>query len=91
VKGELIMSTIVEIRALLKQHGKLPVDVATLDDDADLYAAGLTSFASVQLMLALEERFDVEFPDSLLNRTSFASIGAIAKAVESILPEEQVA
>ncbi len=85
------MSTIVEIRALLKQHGKLPVDVATLDDDADLYAAGLTSFASVQLMLALEERFDVEFPDSLLNRTSFASIGAIAKAVESILPEEQVA
>ena len=41
------------------------------DVSADLYAAGLRSFASVQLMLALEEAFEVEFPESLLNRQSF--------------------
>jgi acyl carrier protein len=69
------------IRELLARHGGLPVDVETLDDEADLYRAGLTSFASVQLMLGLEEAFDIEFPDALLNRATFASISAMQRAV----------
>ena len=56
------MSSTEAIREILASHGKLPVDVASLADDADLYAAGLSSFASVQLMLAIEDRFDIEFP-----------------------------
>ena len=39
------------IRDVLAKFGQLPVSVDTLADDADLYAAGLSSFASVQLML----------------------------------------
>jgi len=79
------------IRALLAKSGGLPVAVETLDDDADLYAAGLSSFASVQLMLGLEEAFDIEFPDHLLNRKSFASIGAIERTVTTILDGRKVA
>jgi acyl carrier protein len=79
------------IRNLLKKHAGLPVNVDDLTDGADLYAAGLSSFASVQLMLALEENFDIEFPDSLLNRKSFQSIEAIARAVGSILQDRKVA
>ncbi|ADZ72342.1 acyl carrier protein [Polymorphum gilvum] len=79
------------IRELLARHGALPVGVDSLADEADLYEAGLTSFASVQLMLALEEAFDIEFPDSLLNRKSFSSIAAISAAVASLRPEQQVA
>ena len=66
------------IRELIADHGRLPVPVATLGNGQDLYAAGLTSFAAVQLMLAIEERFDVEFPDTMLNRRSFGSVDAIA-------------
>ena len=66
------------IRTLIADHGRLPVPVSSLSDSQDLYAAGLTSFAAVQLMLAIEERFDVEFPDTMLNRRSFASVEAIA-------------
>ena len=80
-----------KIRELLKKHGGLPVDVDGLADNADLYAAGLSSFASVQLMLALEESFDVEFPDSLLNRKSFGSIEAIERTVASITDKREVA
>lgn len=69
------------IRSILKQHAKLPVDAMTLADDADLYAAGLSSFATVQLMLALEDEFNVELPDRLLNRRSFESIAAIAGVI----------
>ncbi len=66
------------IRELIADHGRLPVGVDRLRDGDDLYAAGLTSFAAVQLMLAIEDRFDVEFPESMLNRRSFSSVDAIA-------------
>ncbi|MFN7008898.1 MAG: acyl carrier protein [Allorhizobium sp.] len=79
------------IRTLLAKLGGLPVSVDTVADDADLYAAGLSSFASVQLMLGLEEAFDIEFPDHLLNRKSFASIAAIESTVKSILEDRKVA
>ena len=79
------------IRTLLAKLGGLPVSVDTVADDAGLYAAGLSSFASVQLMLGLEEAFDIEFPDHLLNRKSFASIGAIEATVKSILEDRKVA
>jgi acyl carrier protein len=79
------------IRTLLAKLGGLPVAVETLADDADLYAAGLSSFASVQLMLGLEESFDMEFPDHLLNRKSFASIGAIEATVATIVGDRKVA
>ena len=79
------------IRELLVKFGKLPVSVDQVADDADLYAVGLTSFASVQLMLGIEEAFDIEFPDNLLNRKSFASITAIAKTVDQIKDRRKVA
>ena len=72
------------IRTLIAEHGRLPVSVETLSDTQDLYAAGLTSFAAVQLMLALEDHFDVEFPETMLNRRSFASIDAIAGCIHQI-------
>ncbi|MEN3151126.1 acyl carrier protein [Neorhizobium sp. IRAMC:178] len=79
------------IRELLTRVGGLPVAVTDLEDGADLYAAGLSSFASVQLMLGLEEAFDIEFPDSLLNRKSFASIAAIEQTVSQILKAREAA
>lgn len=79
------------IRVLLGKMGGLPVAVDTLADEADLYAAGLSSFASVQLMLGLEEAFDMEFPDHLLNRKSFASIAAIEATVATIVGDRKVA
>ncbi|MBY3122906.1 acyl carrier protein [Rhizobium laguerreae] len=79
------------IRDLVAKFGKLPVSIDQVADDADLYAAGLTSFASVQLMLGLEEAFDIEFPDNLLNCKSFASISAIARTVDLIRDSREVA
>lgn len=75
------------IREILTKHGRLPVAVDTLADDADLHAAGLTSFGSVEVMMALEEEFGIEFPDRMLNRRNFASIAAIANAVQMVQTE----
>lgn len=73
-----------EIREILKRHASLAADVASLPDDADLYAAGLTSHGTVSLMVALEEHFGVEFPDRMLRRRSFESISAIRAAVHEL-------
>jgi acyl carrier protein len=69
---------------VLREHGKLPVDPAALSDEDDLYRAGMTSHASVNVMLALEDAFDVEFPDSLLRKSTFASVSAIREALNSL-------
>ncbi|MCA9619940.1 MAG: acyl carrier protein [Myxococcales bacterium] len=72
------------IRRILKDHGRLSVDAMDLAEDADLYQAGMTSHASVNVMLALEGEFDIEFPDSMLRRSVFESIAAIRAAVEDL-------
>ncbi len=73
-----------QIRAILKEHARLAADATTLADDADLYQAGMTSHASVNVMLALEGTFDVEFPDRMLRRGVFESIAAIRAAIEEL-------
>jgi acyl carrier protein len=76
------------IREVLKEHGRLPIEVASLRDDDDLYEHGLTSHASVNIMLALEDEFGVEFPDELLRKTTFQSIAAIRSALISLGVED---
>lgn len=73
-----------KIKVILTQHGRLTTPVQNLDENSDLYNAGLTSLATVGLMLALEEEFDVEFPDSMLSRKTFGSIESIVDAVEEL-------
>lgn len=73
-----------QIRQVLRDHGRLPVDVDTIDDHADLFAAGMSSHASVNVMLALEDSFDIEFPDAMLKRSVFESIAAIAAALAEL-------
>lgn len=72
------------IRGVIREHGRLAVDVDALDADSDLYEAGMTSHASVNLMLALENEFDVEFPDALLRRDVFESVASIGAALQSL-------
>jgi acyl carrier protein len=73
-----------QIRQVIKEHGQLSVDVATLGDDSDLYQAGMTSHASVNVMIALEDTFDVEFLDSMLKRSVFESVSSISAALEEV-------
>ena len=73
-----------EICLVLDEHARLPVGAGSLDPDADLFSAGMSSHASVSVMLALEDRFDLEFPDQMLTRNVFASIDAMAAAVREL-------
>ena len=74
-----------KIRSILKEHGRLSRDVEALAPEADLYQAGMTSHASVNVMLALEGEFDVEFPDHMLKRNVFNTIASIHAALDELI------
>lgn len=74
-----------QIRNVLRDHGRLSKDAMALEASADLYQVGMTSHASVNVMLALEGAFDVEFPDHMLKRNVFGSIQSIRSAVSGLL------
>ncbi len=69
------------IRSVLAEHGRLATDATTIDDGADLFAAGMTSHASVNVMLALEDAFDIEFSEQMLKKSTFESIASIRAGV----------
>lgn len=69
------------IRQIVADHPRLSVRVDALDDGSNLFEAGMTSHASVSLMLALEDAFDVEFPEAMVRKATFQSLDAIEAAL----------
>ena len=67
-----------QIRRILADQGGLVVPVTSLDDDDDLFAAGLTSFAVVNVLLALEDELEVEVPEDLLRKSTFRTVSSMA-------------
>ena len=73
-----------KIRAVLRDHARLNKDVSLLDVNSALYQSGMTSHASVNVMLALENIFDVEFPDHMLKKNLFNSIESISSGLREL-------
>jgi len=73
------------IRAVLAKHGRLSENANSLDVNDDLQQVGMTSHASVNVMLGLEGEFDIEFPDYMLSRSVFSSIASISAALNQLL------
>lgn len=78
-----------QLRQIVKDHAGLNLAVEQIEDSTDLYRAGMSSQGSVVLMIALESKFGIEFPDSMLSRDTFANIDTIAHAIEAALRAEQ--
>jgi acyl carrier protein len=77
----------IKIRKIIAEVVALPEGIDAVSDSADLHDAGMTSFDAVQLMLALEDAFDIEFPERMLNRKLFSSINSIDSALGELLGE----
>jgi acyl carrier protein len=72
------------IKAILAEHGRLSCDATQLHDGDDLYRVGLTSHGTVNVMLALEDAFDIEVPDHMLRKSTFQSVASIRAAVAEL-------
>ncbi|MGO4152954.1 acyl carrier protein [Cupriavidus sp. YAF13] len=79
------------IRQILAEVARLDVSVDALDDQADLYEAGLSSLATVHVMLAIENAFNIEIPDAMLTRQLFRSVNSLAAAAEQLRRQQEAA
>lgn len=78
------MMTDCEVRQIIGGLEAFSGTAERLGEDDDLFEKGLDSFGSVQLMLALEECCNVEFPDHLLTRRSFSTIRIIRETMATL-------
>jgi len=80
-----------ELRRVLSEIACLDVPVETLSDTNDLYAAGLSSFGTVRVMLAVEDALGIEIPSELITFELFQSIDSLARALAPLVSEKSAA
>jgi acyl carrier protein len=73
------------IQQVLASYAELSKDAFSLGEDDDLFTSGMSSRATVGVMLGLESEFDIEFPDNMLRRDVFESIRSISNAVNTLI------
>jgi acyl carrier protein len=69
---------------VIAENGQLAVDPASITEDTDLYRAGMSSLSTVNVMMALEEEFSVEFPNDMLQARTFQCLASIRSALEQL-------
>lgn len=80
-----------KLREILAQWAGLDVPIASLSDDASLYDAGMSSLATVKILMAIENAFDVEIPDEWLTRDLFMSVASLCHAIRQLQSDEAAA
>lgn len=53
--------------------------------ETPLISLGLDSLKAIDLLFSVEEHFNIQFPDHMLNGDTFATHRALSTAVESLL------
>lgn len=73
-----------QFEKVLREHLPLLGADHALRPDASLSGLGLDSLASVQLLVTLEETFEVAIPDDMLTPENFSTPGSLWTAVQSL-------
>ena len=76
------------IRNALRQVSSLAIATDSLGAHDDLFAAGLSSFDLINLILCLEELYGIEFPTELMTRDHFSSVARIEETIAAIKQKE---
>lgn len=74
-----------EIRNIVIESAQLPINAQQISDKMDLDDAGITSLGRMNVIVALEDRLQINFPDDMMTRKNFSSIDAMSKTVSAVL------
>jgi acyl carrier protein len=70
--------------ALLRKHVKYLSNTQPLDEDHLLQEYGLDSLASVNLLLDIEDTYDIVMPDKYLVEATFSTAHALWNVIEQL-------
>ena len=74
--------------SILQKHLKFVNPAETFPMDAELESLGLDSMSAIDLLLALEETFEIIFPDAMLTPEVFRTARSLENAIQSLVTEE---
>lgn len=77
------------LKKIVRECAGLKLPTEEIEDLTDLYRAGMSSQASVMLMVAVEAEFSIEFPDAMLSREVFRDIETMASAIQRVQRAER--
>ena len=77
----------VQLETIVRRYLVLVPEGQDVPRETELSALGLDSMSALTLLLELEEKFDISFPDSLLNATTFRSARSLENIVEMLRKE----
>jgi len=78
------MSTLDELKQLI--HTTFGIDPATLKPDAPLGEYGLDSLSLAELVFTIDERFNIDIPDSRTEVNTLASLAALIDELRAAQP-----
>jgi len=79
-----------DVLRIIAEKGQ--VDRARLAPDASLADLAIASLDVIEIVFALEDRFDIEIPFNANDaRREFATVGDIVRAVETVVGESRAA
>ncbi len=84
IKQDNVTEKLLEI---IHKQIKFPEGAANIPMDTELQALGLDSMGAINLLLDLEDSFDIAFPGSLLTEETFKTADSLSKAIQSLLPQ----
>lgn len=73
-----------EFDALLRQHCRFIAPDSPIDPDALLVTLGIDSLEVVEIIVAIEDQFDIMIPEEMLTPEIFATPGSIWQAISMI-------
>jgi len=78
-----------QFQEVLRPH--LPyAGAGDFDSDDDLASLGLDSMGVVQLLADLEDHYQVELPDEIVNEETFATVGSLWQVLSTLVDVDRV-
>lgn len=75
------MSSLAELQAII--HEKYGLDVAKLDPNASMRAAGVDSLALVEFLFEVEDRLKIKLPDTDVSMDTLAQLAELVDRVRA--------
>jgi acyl carrier protein len=77
----------VQLETIVRTYLVLVPEGQDVPRETELSALGLDSMSALTLLLELEEKFGISFPDSLLNATTFRSATSLENVIQMLRKE----
>lgn len=75
-------------QAIIEELENLSIVLDNTDEDVDLLTLGIDSLTFVSFIVALEDRFQVMFPDSFLTMEVLSSLNGFTSLLEDLLSKQ---